>query len=261
MYFLVFLLQIRYNVLERVVVFLKKENLFFLALLAIIVLIACGCGFLALQKVENNPIVTDAAKIKEEYEILNGQINEKNNLKYPTVTLSDDNPFVYRSESEIVNILKNKTGVIYFGFSSCPWCRSILPILEDAAKEVGLAQVFYLDIQNIRDVLELDENNKVVTSKEGSNGYYQIVELLDEYLSEYSLTNEKGEEISTGKKRLFAPTVVGVLNGEIVSFHEGSLDSQKSGYDALDDKEKEELKKIYVELIQKTLEGTCNEAC
>lgn len=261
MYFLVFLLQIRYNVLERVVVFLKTENLFFLALLAIIVLIACGCGFLALQKVENNPIVTDAAKIKEEYEILNGQINEKNNLKYPTVTLSDDNPFVYRSESEIVNILKNKTGVIYFGFSGCPWCRSILPVLEDAAKETGIAQVFYLDIQNIRDVLELDENDKVVTSKEGSNGYYQIVELLDEYLSEYSLTNEKGEEISTGKKRLFAPTVVGVLNGEIVSFHEGSLDSQKSGYDALDDEEKEELKKIYVELIQKTLEGTCNEAC
>ena len=239
---------------------MKKENWFFLGLLGVIVIIACGCGFLAFQKVEDTPVITDAVKIKEEYEMLNETIND-NNLKYPTVTLSDDNPFVYRSESEIIDILNNKTGVIYFGFSSCPWCRSVLPILEDAAREVGLAQVFYLDIQNIRDVLELDENNKVVTSKEGSNGYYQIVELLDEYLSEYSLTNEKGEEISTGKKRLFAPTVVGVLNGEIVSFHEGSLDSQKSGYDALDDKEKEELKKIYVELIQKTLEGTCNEAC
>ena len=239
---------------------MKKENWFFLGLLGVIVIIACGCGFLAFQKVEDTPVITDAVKIKEEYEMLNETIND-NNLKYPTVTLSDDNPFVYRSESEIIDILNNKTGVIYFGFSSCPWCRSVLPILEDAAREVGLAQVFYLDIQNIRDVLELDENDKVVTSKEGSNGYYQIVELLDEYLSKYSLTNEKGEEISTGKKRLFAPTVVGVLNGEIVSFHEGSLDSQKSGYDALDDKEKEELKKIYVELIQKTLEGTCNEAC
>ena len=239
---------------------MKKENWFFLGLLGVIVIIACGCGFLAFQKVEDTPVITDAVKIKEEYEMLNEKIND-NNLKYPTVTLSDDNPFVYRSESEIIDILNNKTGVIYFGFSSCPWCRSVLPILEDAAREVGLAQVFYLDIQNIRDVLELDENDKVVTSKEGSNGYYQIVELLDEYLSEYSLTNEKGEEISTGKKRLFAPTVVGVLNGEIVSFHEGSLDSQKSGYDTLDDKEKEELKKIYVELIQKTLEGTCNEAC
>lgn len=239
---------------------MKKENWFFLGLLGVIVIIACGCGFLAFQKVEDTPVITDAVKIKEEYEMLNEKIND-NNLKYPTVTLSDDNPFVYRSESEIIDILNNKTGVIYFGFSSCPWCRSVLPILEDAAREAGLAQVFYLDIQNIRDVLELDENDKVVTSKEGSNGYYQIVELLDEYLSKYSLTNEKGEEISTGKKRLFAPTVVGVLNGEIVSFHEGSLDSHKSGYDALEDKEKEELKKIYVELIQKTLEGTCNEAC
>ena len=233
----------------------------FLVLIGIIILIACGCGFLALQKVEETPIITDAIKIKEEYELLNGKINESNNLNYPVVTLSIDNPFVYRSESEIIDILKNRTGIIYFGFSSCPWCRSILPILEEAAREVGVAQIFYLDIQNIRDVLELDENDKVVTSKEGNNGYYQIVELLDEYLSEYSLENKEGKEISTGKKRLFAPTVVGVLNGKIVSFHEGSVDSQKNGFEPLSDVQKEELKSIYVDLIQKTLEGTCNEAC
>ncbi len=233
----------------------------FLVLIGIIILIACGCGFLALQKVEETPIITDAIKIKEEYELLNGKINESNNLNYPVVTLSIDNPFVYRSESEIIDILKNRTGIIYFGFSSCPWCRSILPILEEAAREVGVAQIFYLDIQNIRDVLELDENDKVVTSKEGNNGYYQIVELLDEYLSEYSLENKEGKEISTGKKRLFAPTVVGVLNGKIVSFHEGSVDSQKNGFEPLSDVQKEELKSIYVDLIQKTLEGTCNDAC
>ncbi len=233
----------------------------FLVLIGIIILIACGCGFLALQKVEETPVITDAIKIKEEYELLNGKINESNNLNYPVVTLSIDNPFVYRSESEIIDILKNRTGIIYFGFSSCPWCRSILPILEEAAREVGVAQIFYLDIQNIRDVLELDENDKVVTSKEGNNGYYQIVELLDEYLSEYSLENKEGKEISTGKKRLFAPTVVGVLNGKIVSFHEGSVDSQKNGFEPLSDVQKEELKSIYVDLIQKTLEGTCNDAC
>ena len=233
----------------------------FLVLIGIIILIACGCGFLVLQKVEETPVITDAIKIKEEYELLNGKINESNNLNYPVVTLSIDNPFVYRSESEIIDILKNRTGIIYFGFSSCPWCRSILPILEEAAREVGVAQIFYLDIQNIRDVLELDENDKVVTSKEGNNGYYQIVELLDEYLSEYSLENKEGKEISTGKKRLFAPTVVGVLNGKIVSFHEGSVDSQKNGFEPLSDVQKEELKSIYVDLIQKTLEGTCNDAC
>lgn len=233
----------------------------FLVLIGIIILIACGCGFLALQKVEETPVITDAIKIKEEYELLNGKINESNNLNYPVVTLSIDNPFVYRSESEIIDILKNRTGIIYFGFSSCPWCRSILPILEEAAREVGVAQIFYLDIQNIRDVLELDENDKVVTSKEGNNGYYQIVELLDEYLSEYSLENKEGKEISTGKKRLFAPTVVGVLNGKIVSFHEGSVDSQKNGFEPLSDVQKEELKSIYVDLIQKTLKGTCNDAC
>ena len=30
---------------------------------------------------------------------------------------------------EIVKILNEGTGVIYFGFNSCPWCRSMIETL------------------------------------------------------------------------------------------------------------------------------------
>ena len=162
---------------------------------------------------------------------------------------------------KIIEILEGKTGLIYFGFPECPWCRSILPVLEEAAIENKVAEIAYLNIENIRDVLELDENEKIVTTKEGSNNYYRILKLLDDYLEEYTLTDEEGNEIKTGEKRLYAPTVVAVSNGKIVGFHSGSIETQKNGYEPLTAKEKEELKKIYTDMIEKMSEGTCNEGC
>ena len=240
---------------------MKKDNLILLILLGVVVVLVVVCGIFAYQREEQTLNKSDAEKIAEEYASLNDQVNETNNLTYPSVDLGIDNPFVYASEETIIDLLENKTGVIYFGFSSCPWCRSMLPILNEAASEVGMGRIYYLNVQDIRDTLELDENNKVVTTKEGSNGYYQILSLLDEYLSEYTLEGKKNELVDTNEKRLFAPTVVGVRNGEIVGFHEGTVDTQENGFSTLTDEEKEELKKIYVEILNQTLEGTCNEAC
>lgn len=242
-------------------VFLKKENLVFLGLLGIIVVIACCCGVLAFQKEEQEVILSDAKKIQEEYAKYNNETNESANRTYPLVELNENNPFVYKSEEEIIEILEGKTGLIYFGFPECPWCRSILPVLEEAAIENKVAEIAYLNIENIRDVLELDENEKIVTTKEGSNNYYRILKLLDDYLEEYTLTDEEGNEIKTGEKRLYAPTVVAVSNGKIVGFHSGSIETQKNGYEPLTAKEKEELKKIYTDMIEKMSEGTCNEGC
>lgn len=242
-------------------VFLKKENFVFLGLLGIIVVIACCCGFLAFQKEEKEEVLSDSKKIQEEYAQYNNETNESANRTYPLVELSENNPFVYKNEEQVIEILEHKTGLIYFGFSTCPWCRSILPVLEEAAAEKNVAEIAYLNIENIRDVLELDENEKIVTTKEGSNNYYRIVKLLDDYLEEYTLTDKEGKEISTGEKRLYAPTVLAVSNGKIVGFHSGSVETQKSGYDPLTEKEKEELKKIYTDMIEKMTEGTCNEGC
>ena len=108
---------------------MKKDNIIFLGLLGIVVLILSICAFFAYQKEEQTPDLTDAEKIAEEYKVLNNEINEQNNLAYPIVELSNENPFVYASEEEVIRVLKEGTGVIYFGFPSCPWCRTLLPVL------------------------------------------------------------------------------------------------------------------------------------
>ena len=240
---------------------MKNDNRVFIGLILIIVVIALVVCFFAFKKEEIEEVKSDAIKIKEEYSILNNQVNENNNKTYPIVELRDDNPFVYKNEDEVLELLKNKTALIYFGFSSCPWCRSMLPVLDEAAKETGIASIAYLDIKNIRDVKELDENDKIVTTIEGTSNYYKILDVLKKELDDYVLTTKSGKKINTGEKRLYAPTVVAVRDGKITGIHVGTLDSQKSGYDALTDKEKKELKNSFVDLIHTMNEGICNDAC
>lgn len=241
----------------------KKENIVFIALIFVIICIAITCGYFAFQEEEVEHVeLTDAQKIQEEYSLLNDQVNENNNRTYPTVNLGEDNRFVYITEEEALSVFENNnTALLYFGYASCPWCRSILPVLESVAEEKNIGEIKYLDIEDIRSVLELDENNKVVTTREGTTNYYKLLDALDESLEDYVLTGKDGEEVSTGEKRIYAPTVIAVVNGEVTGIHVGSVDSQESGYDSLTDVEVEELKEVYRELIDSMSIGMCNEGC
>lgn len=240
---------------------MKKDNIILIGLLIVIVIIAFVCGYFAFS--QNDSVVetkTDALKIKEEYASLNGVVNESNKKNYKEVTLSDTNPFVYKTEEEIVEILEKGTGILYFGFKKCPWCRSMIEVLESAAIEKNVGEIYYLDIENIRDVLSLDENNKVITEKEGSSNYYKILNLLDDHLSQYYLTSKENKKIDTKEKRLYAPTVVAVQNGEVKKIHEATVSSQKDPYTELKEEEKKELKQVYLDLID-LVSFTCSEGC
>jgi len=238
---------------------MKLDNKIFLSLIVSIVAIAGICIFFAVQKEESMESKTDGMRFQEEYTSLNDVINETNKLKYPTVSLDDNNVFVYKNEEEIVKILSQKSGIIYFGFSTCPWCRSMVSTLNSVAKEAGIQEVYYLNIKDIRDVKALDENNKIITTTEGNSNYYKILELLDKYLNEYVLVGKDGKEVKTGEKRLFAPTVLTVHNGEILDIHVGTVDSQKSGYDELSEEQEKELKNIFKKMIDNFKKGTCTE--
>lgn len=235
---------------------MKKDNVFFITLLIIIICLTCCLAFLAFKKEEKEILQTDAMKFKEEYALLNDKVDEEGNKIYPNVLLEDDNSFVFSTEDEIIELLEKGTGIIYFGYTNCYQCRNIVPILESVAKELGVEQIKYLDISNIRDTLELDENDKIVTTKEGSNNYYQILKILDDYLNDYTLIGKDGKEILTNEKRLYAPTVVGIRNGEIVGFYENNTFKNEE----LTNEEKETIKNNIKEIFNNVLnEETKNE--
>lgn len=242
---------------------MKKDKILLVGLLVLLLILGGVMTFFAFQQEEKEMEKTDAIKIKEEYAKLNGQTNEKNQEAYPIVELNEKNPFVIATEEKIIDILENSSGIIYFGFAECPWCRSLLPSLEKVALEEKISNVYYLDVKSIRDVMELDDSNKPIVKEEGSKGYYKILELLEEHLEDYTLYTKDNKEVKTGEKRIFAPTVVAVSNGKVKKIHVGTVKTHKSGYEKLTSKETEELEKILKELIESIQEsGTCTkEAC
>ncbi|MBR6690011.1 MAG: hypothetical protein IKL65_01610 [Bacilli bacterium] len=237
---------------------MKKEKMLLICL-PILCAIAAIVGYL---KVINKDTNIDAIKFKEEYEALNGTVVYED-LKYSNLNISENNPMKYSNYDELLDIIENKSGVIYLGFPGCPWCRSALPILLEAAKENEINTIYYLNILNERDayvvedgelVYQVDENGN---EKKGTKGYYKLLEALDEHLTEY-VVSYKDKEYETGEKRIYAPTVIFVRDGKVLGLHVSTVESQKSGFDKMTKEQKEELFGIYEDYILEMKNSTCS---
>lgn len=202
---------------------MNKRSIFVVIAL-IIVLIITGCSY------EKKDKIDDALRFKEEYESINGDVVEGTDYKVRELTIPEDNPIVYAEANDIISMMdNNETFVVYFGFSSCPWCRSVLPILLDVAEESNIEKIYYVDVKDIRDKLEINEDGEVVTVKEGSEGYIGLLNRLDDVLDDYTL-EYNGKEVETDEKRIYAPNIVSVVNGKAKELETGISDDQNNPY-------------------------------
>lgn len=224
---------------------MKKTFMIILSVLLVVLILFSLYYFVFKEKPDN-------LKFKEEYESLNDEVSNSGK-KNIDVKIDEDNLMKYSSFKEIIDVLDEGTGIIYFGFPECPWCRNAVPVLIEAAKKNEIGQIYYFDASKIRDVKEL-KDGKVVTTKGGTKEYYQLVDKLKDVLGPY----EGLEDESI--KRLYFPTMIFVMGGKVVGTHIGTVDSQKDPYKGLTKKEKEELLKIYENNIEK-IYGVCDESC
>ena len=200
--------------------------------------------------------LTDAEKFKQEYESLNNTTREKDNKKIREVTIPEDNPMVYSTAEEIAEKMDNKESfIVYFGFNDCPWCRSVIEQLIKVANDRKVSKIYYVDVKDIRDVKEINEEGKIETTKEGTEGYYELIEKMSNVLDDYTLTNDKNESISAEEKRIFAPNVVAVSRGKAIELESGISEEQTDPYQDLTEKAQTETYKKF-ECIIKCLEET-----
>lgn len=162
---------------------------------------------------------SDSEKFKAEYEALN---NENVNIN-----ISKNNPIKYVTLDEVFDIIQNKTGVIYFGFPGCPWCRNMIPVLFEVAKNNNIDTIYYFNPRNVK--------------KSDNDEYNKLKEILNEYLSE----DENGQKV------LYVPDVYFIKDGKIVGHHLGTVDSQEDPTISLTEEEKNELLDIFNELFEK----------
>lgn len=221
----------------------KRKIALIISAVLVVVLIVVGGFYIAF----NN----DAAKFKKEYESINGTIREKDGKTIRSITIPSKNPMVYKSASKIVEAMKNKESfVVYFGFQDCPWCRSVLPTLIDVAHDLKMDKIYYVDVKDIRDVLDVDDEGNVVVTKEGTDAYYELIEMLDSVLTDYVLTDKDGNKVDTGEGRIYAPNVVAIVNGKAVGLTSGLSDAQDDGYMEITDEMREETYNKFKTVLQ-----------
>ncbi len=233
-----------------------KDNKLFMIIVTVLAAIVL---VLNIQKVITNNSQTDGIKFKEEYEKLNGKKNDQGK-KYREITIDSKNKIVYKTTEEVLELIdKKKSFVLYFGFDTCPWCRSVVPTLASISKELN-QEVYYIDVKDIRDTFELDDDNKPKLVKKGSKDYSRLLEKLEPVLEDYTLTDSDNNEIKVGEKRIYAPSIVSVIDGKAKELTTGISDKQTDGYMKLTKEMKKEtynkIKKVLKQVSDKN--NTCD---
>lgn len=238
---------------------MDKTNKIFIVIIIVcltLTLILCGYAILHHQPVEDS----DAKKFELEYENINGNDNGSGST-YMELDIPEDNPIIYKTSKEILEVLEQESAIVYFGFAECPWCRNMINTLIEVACDKKIDKIYYVDIQDIRDTYEYNGSIQPELVKSGTKGYYDILDFFGDKLSLFYISDEEGNLYSTGVTRLYAPTVVAVKDGEIMDMHVATVDSQTDPAEPLDEEQKSELYDIYDKLMDSLNETCSTPAC
>lgn len=151
---------------------------------------------------------------------------------YPSLTDKKHVIKTINAETAVKKVSNQESFILLLGFEACPWCQAIMPEYNEAAKELGINEVYYLDILDMRD------------NPDSSDRIYYLA--LENYFSEAK---------DQAKNRMNAPTILGIKNGKLVGYHLNTVASHiknESGIlPPMTDEQKTELKLVLTEIFNK----------
>ncbi len=180
--------------------------------------------------------------VKNAFEALNGQTTS-NGQPYMEVHIPEDSLFEPINEEDALQLLESGTGVLIFEFPECPWCRNMMPVVDQAAKEMALSKLYAFNIREERDQITLGDYGLVVVN-EGTEFYRKVLEILGENASIYEGLNDPSI------RRIYAPTVFVIENGTVISSHVSTVDSQTDPFTPLTEAQHQELLDVYKEMFE-----------
>ena len=187
----------------------RKKKWIFIVLASILVILAISVMII---------LTNDQLRFKFSYGIMN-YIPYENGEKI-VIDIPFDNRIKYLEGKEIIDTFTTGTGIIYLGYSSCPWCRNIIEPLIEVAKENDIDTIYYVNTYDN----EFDDISS------------ELMELLDDYLRVDEETNQKV---------LATPDVYFIKDGKIKAHHISTVESYRNPYRGMNDDQIKELKAIY----------------
>ena len=188
-------------------------------------------------------ITSGTLTFKAEYEALNDN-------EHPHMNVPEKLNIHILSFDQTQAMLNSGSGILFFWFPSCPWCRNLLPELFAAMEKSNVKDLYYFNPKELRDQKELVEG-KIVVKKESTPEYDRLLNKLDEILPEYKgLNNPK-------IKRLYVPTVLVIKDGKVVNYHFETLPEQTDPHTPLTSDQKIKLQVI----LQDAMSPLTNTSC
>ena len=170
----------------------------------------------------------DALRFKKEYEDVNGTIRENDGMLFNNVDIPEQNPIQYINIDEFVDILNNKSGIVFLSSPTCPYCRASISSLLKAAKELKMTTIYYYDIS--KDENETDSENEI------------------QELKRYGIITENEE----GKNAWKIPQLLNIKDKKIVSSANGAMYELENGqtkYDKLTQTQENDIYNIYKKVL------------
>lgn len=214
---------------------MKKSTILIIFL---IILVAISFGIILklnnqLNETKNKTIVessskSDAQKFKEEYEKINGG-KTSDNETYNELNIDENNPMVYISLEELVDIINTENeAYVYISSSFCPYCRATVETLLNVVKDLNINKIYYYDD----------------TKQNPSDQYDNMLEKLE----------KKGVNFinKDGQRKWGVPLVLKAKNGQVISETRGTsyqLNEGQSKYDSLTEKQKKQVYDRYYEAL------------
>lgn len=196
-------------------------------LLSFILLSLIGC--------KTDDIKTDNIRFKEEYESINGQLNESGKT-ITTIEIDENNSVKYIEQQEVIDSLINGTHVIYFGWPECSWCRRALPVLIDAVNQYPGMRIYYFSIKQAREDYENGVESQLAAL------YKEVSKVLLMSEVDFSKISEVDDN---GVLKIVASMLIFVKDGEVIGAHRRTVESHFDSYEELTKEQIAELKDIY----------------
>ena len=106
----------------------------------------------------------------------------------------DNNLYVFCDASDVLDILKGRSGIVLMAFPSNKWSNKYASLLNEVATSLGVDKICYYDFKSDRDE---------------SNGTYETVVNT---LSVYAPVDDDGVQ------NIYAPTVIVVKHGDVIGY-------------------------------------------
>lgn len=120
--------------------------------------------------------------------------NDHERFSYEYKNIPENNCFEYLNSTELIELLKNGTGLIFMGDALNEWSETYAKYLYEASKTYNIDKIYYYDARKVK---ELKNSN-----------YYAIINELDGNLITTDTSNDN----------LFTPSLYAVKNGEIIFY-------------------------------------------